>query len=303
MTLIVPMRQNLNTFLEHLTSQGFSKHTILAYRRDVTTLFNVAGYDTSLTTAVLRQAIMTLMKDHKPRSVARMIAAWRHFFAYLVERKVMTENPALALKTPKKPQLLPKALLPDDVTALLERKPENELEVRDLAMWELLYSSGLRLSELASLLYADYRGDWVRVLGKGNKMRDVPVGRKAKVAITQWLVIRAQWAQPTSVTLFISRQGKALTGRAIEYRLQKWGKKSNASLAVHPHMLRHSMASHLLQSSKDIRAVQEMLGHCSLASTQIYTRLDFQHLLAVHEQCHPRSKKKGRDNAAQDEDE
>jgi len=275
----------------------------LAYRRDITTLFNVAGHDTSLTTAVLRQAVMTLMKDHKPRSVARMIAAWRHFFAYLVERKVMTENPALALKTPKKPQLLPKALLPDDVTALLERKPENELEVRDLAMWELLYSSGLRLSELASLLYADYRGDWVRVLGKGNKMRDIPVGRKAKAAITQWLAIRAQWAQPASTTLFISRQGKALTGRAIEYRLQKWSKKSNTSLAVHPHMLRHSMASHLLQSSKDIRAVQEMLGHRSLASTQIYTRLDFQHLLAVHEQCHPRSKKKGRDNAAHNEEE
>jgi len=272
----------------------FPKHTILAYRRDITTLFNVAGHDTSLTTAVLRQAVMTLMKDHKPRSVARMIAAWRHFFAFLVEQRIMTENPALALKTPKKPQLLPKALLPDDVTALLERKPENELEIRDLAMWELLYSSGLRLSELASLLYADYRGDWVRVLGKGNKMRDIPVGRKAKAAITQWLAIRAQWAQPASTTLFISRQGKALTGRAIEYRLQKWSKKSNTSLAVHPHMLRHSMASHLLQSSKDIRAVQEMLGHRSLASTQIYTRLDFQHLLAVHEQCHPRSKKAAR---------
>jgi integrase/recombinase XerC len=297
------MQQNLNTFLEHLASQGFSKHTILAYRRDITTLFNVAGHDTSLTTAVLRQAVMTLMKDHKPRSVARMIAAWRHFFAFLVEQKIMTENPALALKTPKKPQLLPKALLPDDVTALLERKPENELEIRDLAMWELLYSSGLRLSELASLLYADYRGDWVRVLGKGNKMRDIPVGRKAKAAITQWLAIRAQWAKPASTTLFISRQGKALTGRAIEYRLQKWSKKSNTSLAIHPHMLRHSMASHLLQSSKDIRAVQEMLGHRSLASTQIYTRLDFQHLLAVHEQCHPRSKKKGRDNAAHNEEE
>ena len=297
------MRQDLNPFLEHLAAQGFSKHTILAYRRDVTTLFNVAGNETPLTHAVLRQAVMVLMKDHKPRSVARMIAAWRHFFAFLVAQNRLAENPAVGLKPPKRPQLLPKALPPDDMAVLLSRVPENEMEIRDLAMWELLYSSGLRLAEMANLLYGDYRGDWVRVLGKGNKMRDVPVGQKAKEAIVRWLKVREKWQTMASQTLFISKQGKALTPRAIEYRLQTWVKKSGANFPVHPHMLRHSMASHLLQSSKDIRAVQEMLGHSSLASTQIYTRLDFQHLLAVHEQCHPRNKKKGRDNAAQDEEE
>jgi integrase/recombinase XerC len=296
------MRQNLNYFLEHLVAQGFSRHTVLAYKRDITALFMASGEVLVFTPAILRKAMMTVMANHAPRSVARMLAAWRHFFMFLVENAIIAENPTVGLKPPKKPQLLPKALPPDDMTMLLSRTPENELEIRDLAMWELFYSSGLRLFELASLPYEDYRDDWVRVLGKGKKMRDVPVGQKAKEAIVRWLKVRQTWQTMASKTLFISKQGKALTSRAIEYRLQIWVKKSGANFAVHPHMLRHSMASHLLQSSKDIRAVQEMLGHSSLASTQIYTRLDFQHLLQVHEDCHPRNKKKGLEDAAQDEE-
>jgi integrase/recombinase XerC len=281
-------------FSSHLQSQRrLSALTAQHYLRDLQQLFLLAGSTplVSLTANQLRHFMASLhSRGLSGRTLARMISAWRHFFSWLCQYHEFPQNPCTGLRPPRSPRLLPQALSPDVTAHLLEVQAEDELILRDRAMLELFYSSGLRLSELAQLNVDDLQEDrhMVRVTGKGNKTRIVPVGSQAREAIVQWLEKRP----PGSTALFISRLGKRLSARAIEERVALRAKQAGITEPVHPHMLRHSFASHVLQSSGDLRAVQEMLGHASIASTQVYTHLDFQHLAKTYDQAHPRARKK-----------
>ncbi|HJU24111.1 MAG TPA: tyrosine-type recombinase/integrase, partial [Casimicrobiaceae bacterium] len=229
------------------------------------------------------------------RSLARMLSAWRAFFRFAIEHdRTITEDPCAGIKAPKSPRRLPSALSPDEAARLVAIDGDDPLALRDRALFELAYSSGLRLAELAGMNVdaCDLAGGEVRVLGKGSKERIVPVGAKAREAIGRWVGARAACAKPAEPAMFVGRTGRRLSPRAIELRLAHWAMRSGLSRHVHPHMLRHSFASHVLQSSGDLRAVQEMLGHASIASTQVYTHLDFQALAKVYDAAHPRAKRK-----------
>ena len=231
------------------------------------------------------------------RSLARMLSAWRTFFRFLIERDPMVrEDPTGGLKAPKSPKRLPSALTPDEAVRLVSIDGDDELALRDRALFELAYSSGLRLSELANLDVdrLDLTTGEVRVFGKGAKERIVPVGAPARTAIETWLAVRVALVVPTEPAMFIGVHGRRLSPRSIERRLAAWAIKQGLGRHVHPHMLRHSFASHVLQSSGDLRAVQEMLGHSSIASTQVYTHLDFQALAKVYDAAHPRARRKKR---------
>ena len=235
------------------------------------------------------------------RSIARHLSAIRRFYEYLLRERLATDNPALDIRAPKAGRRLPKVADVDQLNHLLDATPDDPLEIRDLSMFELMYSSGLRLSELAGLdLHAvDLRGGEVRVLGKGSKERILPVGRKALDALSNWLEARQAIAPEGERALYVSRRGDRLSTRSIQSRLSRWGLVKGAEQRLHPHLLRHSFASHMLESSGDLRAVQELLGHADIATTQVYTHLDFQHLAKVYDQSHPRARrdrKQGRES-------
>jgi len=223
-----------------------------------------------------------------------MLSAWRAFFRYLARDHAFTRNPFQGLKAPKSAKTLPNALSPDEASKLMTIRSDEPMDVRDHAMFELFYSSGLRLAELTGLKLEDLNeGDeTVRLTGKGSKTRIVPVGRFAREALERWLHLRAALAKPGERAVFLNRAGRAVSPRTIQYRLKAWAAKQGLSQSVHPHMLRHSFASHILQSSGDLRAVQEMLGHSSISTTQIYTHLDFQYLAKAYDAAHPRAKKR-----------
>jgi len=228
------------------------------------------------------------------RSLQRQLSAVRSFYKFLLREGVARHNPAQGIRAPKSGRKLPQPLDPDQVGRLLapgEGRPED---IRDRAMMELLYSSGLRLAELVSLELTDIDGRdaTVRVTGKGAKTRVVPVGRMALQALDAWRQVRPELAAPGETALFVSRRGSRIHPRSVQSRLQLWGQRQGLASRVHPHKLRHSFASHLLESSGDLRAVQELLGHADISTTQIYTHLDFQHLARVYDQAHPRAKKK-----------
>ena len=227
------------------------------------------------------------------RSIARHLSAIRRFYEYLLREHLATDNPALDIRAPKAGKRLPRVADVDQLNHLLDATPDDPLEVRDLSMFELMYSSGLRLSELAGLNLGsvDFRGGEVRVLGKGSKERILPVGRKALDALSQWLEVRGAMAPEGQSALFVSRRGDRLSTRSIQSRLSRWGMAKGADQRLHPHLLRHSFASHMLESSGDLRAVQELLGHADIATTQVYTHLDFQHLAKVYDQSHPRARR------------
>jgi integrase/recombinase XerC len=275
-----------------------SPHTLAAYRRDLQDLQRAAG-DAPLPELLPHQLRRALMQIHGAgrgaRSLARMLSGWRAYYRWLARRGAVARNPCDGLRAPKQPKPLPKALSPDQVGALLDGEPEDVLEVRDKAMAELFYSSGLRLSELAGLDRdggLDLAEGEVRVTGKRSKTRLVPVGAKAAAALRAWLDEREAIARDDEPALFVSRLGRRLSVRSIERRLERWAQRQGLAVHVHPHMLRHSFASHVLQSSGDLRAVQEMLGHAAIGTTQIYTHLDFQHLAKVYDAAHPRAKKR-----------
>lgn len=237
------------------------------------------------------------------RSIQRLLSATRTFYEFLLRENLATDNPALGIRAPKSPKKLPATLDPDALSQLLDGAPTDDdpwLAARDRALFELIYSAGLRLAETVSLdLDAiDLRAGEVIVIGKGRKTRQVPVGSKAIVAIGDWLPLRAT-AAGDSRALFIDRKGERIKPRAVQDRLARAGRVKGVPVRLHPHLLRHSFATHLLESSGDLRAVQELLGHADIATTQIYTHLDFQHLAQVYDQAHPRAKKRpGNDEPA-----
>ncbi|WP_332675693.1 tyrosine recombinase XerC [Aromatoleum sp.] len=291
----------LDAYLDYLgTQRRAAPLTLEHYRRDLVRLHRLADGRVPAELGVhdIRRFVARLhAQGLEGRSIARALSAWRGLFRWLIrQRGLIRVNPAEGVRAPKSPQHLPKVLSPDQAKALLDAEPDDRLEVRDRAMFELFYSSGLRLAELAGLDVGeglDLVEGLVTVRGKRGKTRAVPVGTHAVQALHAWL---AQRGAPIPGSgdgraLFITRSGGRMSPSAIRSRLARWAKVHGFGVHVHPHMLRHSFASHLLQSSGDLRAVQELLGHASIRSTQIYTHLDFQHLAKVYDAAHPRAKK------------
>ena len=295
-------RDSPAAFLAELEHQRrASPHTLRAYGRDLDSLRTLAGAAgvadlRTLGPPHLRRFAMQMHgRGLAPASLARVLSAWRSYFRWLARKGLVDADPCQGLRAPRRPRPLPKALTVDQTRALLEGEAADGLELRDKAMAELFYSSGLRLAELASLDAArglDLAEGEVTVTGKRGKTRTVPLGGKAADALRAWLEQRTVLAAPGESALFVSRRGSRLSVRMIERRLARWAKRQGLGLHVHPHMLRHSFASHVLPSSGDLRAVQEMLGHANIATTQVYTHLDFQHLAKVYDAAHPRARKK-----------
>jgi integrase/recombinase XerC len=294
--------RQLTAFLDTLRFQRLvSPHTLAGYARDLERLKRFCesrGIQTweQLSSAQVREYIAGRHRDGlKSRSLQRELSAIRGFFDFLVKRRESAQNPARGVRAPKAPHTLPKPLDVDQMAGFLEAAPEDDLEIRDIAMWELFYSSGVRLSELTGLDLADLdlsEGMAVIRQGKGQKSRHVPVGRHAAEALARWLALRGAYAGAEEPALFVSRRGGRIAARTVQARLERWQMKLGLPERLHPHRLRHSFASHLLESSGDLRAVQELLGHANLATTQIYTHLDFQHLASVYDRAHPRAKKR-----------
>ncbi|MDC1311031.1 tyrosine recombinase XerC [Burkholderiales bacterium] len=284
------------TYLEK--ERRLSPHTVKGYSRDLEVLIReFSSCLADLTTHDIRRLVATLHANGRGgKTLSRSLSAWRGYFSFLIERKGHKHNPCLGIRPPKNDKRLPKALSPDEVFQLLEAQETDGKGIRDQAMFELCYSSGLRLSELASVTMRelDLNDGTIRVTGKGNKTRIVPVGQKANVAIRQWIKFQKNLNKPITHLLFPNKNNQPMSSRTIQHRLSLWTKKRGLGQNVHPHMLRHSFASHLLQSSGDLRAVQEMLGHASISTTQVYTHLDWQHLAKIYDKTHPRAKRKNK---------
>ena len=288
----------LRGYLEQLTNERrLSRHTVASYARDIAALLSLAGSVQlqRLDTHQVRRYVSQLhARGLDGRTLARMLSAWRGFFNYLARNHGHSQNPCVGIRAPRTAKRLPQALSADEAARLMGVAAADRLALRDKAIIELFYSSGLRLSELTGLQLDDVniRDATVRVTGKGSKTRVVPVGSFALAALQAWTPARQELARPGEKALFVGRDGAALGPRAVQVRLKQWALKLGLADKVHPHTLRHSFASHLLQSSGDLRAVQEMLGHASISTTQVYTHLDFQHLAKAYDAAHPRAKKK-----------
>ncbi|WP_373053757.1 tyrosine recombinase XerC [Thioalkalivibrio sp.] len=297
-----PRDAAVQAFLDHLRDErGLSVHTVSAYGRDLDRLrAGFTGGWEDLDPAVLRRIAAGLARaGRNPRSIQRFLSAARSFGRWAVREGLLESSPAAALRGPRPRRPLPRALDVDQASSAMLQPSERTLDRRDRAMLELLYSSGLRLSELTGLDlgHLDLAGGLVRVLGKGRRERTVPVGRMAGAALRDWLAVRPEWAGAAEPALFVSRRGRRLGNRAVQRRLALAGQRAGLGERLHPHRLRHAFASHLLESSGDLRAVQELLGHADLATTQIYTHLDFQHLAQVYDGAHPRARRKTQGNA------
>lgn len=293
------MEERLDAYCQHLRSERqVSVHTLDGYRRDLLKLLAFCRDEqltdwNNLDARRLRALIVQLhRKGQSSRSLSRLLSAIRGFYQYLIREGICQHDPANGVSAPKGQKQLPKNLDVDRTTQLLDGAVEDDfIALRDQAMLELFYSSGLRLSELVGLdiVDLDLKDGLISVRGKGNKRRIVPVGSKAREAMERWLPQRALAAQDDAV--FIGQSGRRLTPRAIQLRVREAGVRELGQ-HLHPHMLRHSFASHMLETSRDLRAVQELLGHADIATTQIYTHLDFQHLAQVYDDAHPRAKRK-----------
>ena len=290
----------LEEFLDQLAHQRrLAAGTARNYRHAVEELFalNPESALDKLDAQQLRRTVAQLhARGVSGRTIATMISGWRGFFAWLVKHRGFRHNPCAGLRAPKSPKALPKALSPDVMARLLEGPASTPVQLRDKAMFELFYSSGLRLAELVSLNVVDAEGILrqaeVTVTGKGAKTRTVPAGSKARAALEAWLARRLALARSDEPALFVGARGRRISHSSVRYALSQWALRLGLPQHVHPHMLRHSFATHLLQSSGDLRAVQEMLGHSSISTTQVYTHLDFQHLAKAYDAAHPRAKKK-----------
>jgi integrase/recombinase XerC len=291
------MTDPVSAFLDHLRARRYSARTVEAYGEDLGRLAGLA--DTAplgtLTPHDIRRFLAALHgRGYAAGSLARILSGWRAFYRHLARQGLVQANPCTGIRSPKGPKRLPHTLSPDEMVQLLEGGGNDDpLDIQDRAIFELVYSSGLRLSELVGLDLSsvDRNSGEVRVMGKGRKERIVPVGAKALAALEIWLPIRPQVAKD-DLALFVGARGARISPRVVQARLKALALSQGMIQNVHPHALRHSFASHVLQSSGDLRAVQEMLGHASLSTTQVYTHLDFQHLAKVYDQAHPRAKKK-----------
>ena len=291
---------DLTDFHAYLQSERrYSPHTLAAYKRDLNVFIafsrerNIRSWKQMDDLHVRAFVASQHRKGLSGTSLQRQLSAVRTLFNFLCRHDRADNNPALGVPAPKAPKRLPETLSVDQLDSLLAFPGNDALACRDRAILELLYGCGLRLSELSGLDVGDV--DWqqktISVIGKGRKQRRVPFGRKAETAMSQWLQHRSCQVATDDKALFISRNGKRLSNSSIQQRLKKRAAEQGVGLSLHPHMLRHSFASHLLESSNDLRAVQELLGHANLSTTQIYTHLDFQHLASVYDKAHPRSKK------------
>ena len=292
----------IKIFLSYLESvKQYSPHTLVSYQRDLEKLSeNMKDLGLDDWGSIKEHDLRTFVNSERrrglsPRSIQRLLSSCRSFFEYLMIEGQIKLSPAQNISSPKLSQLLPKAMDADLVQRLLDFKPKGMLEVRDKAMAELLYSSGLRLSEVCKLDLQDLdvKERTCRVVGKGNKTRIVPVGRKAIQAIRDWFMYRLELIESKGTStdaIFLNNKGIRISSRSVQLRLEKLCLQRGVP-GINPHMLRHSFASHVLESSGDLRAVQEMLGHSDIGTTQIYTKLDFQHLSKVYDKAHPRAKK------------
>ena len=291
-----PFLVRLDAYLTQLTQQGKSPHTLDAYRRDLIELANMLPENQQPTRNDVVRALKQLsQRGQHPRSLARKLTSWRQYAEYLVHLGELTSNPIAHIKAPKPPERLPKAIDREQINQMIDQdipKSDDVLAIRDHAMIELFYGSGLRLAELHALNVYDVLVDagWVMVSGKGKRQRQVPLTRPSIAAIDAYLSTR--YAVDGELALFTSRHGTRLCTRQIAKRLEIWSQNNQANQHISPHMLRHSYASHLLQASRDVRAVQELLGHQNLSTTQIYAKLDFDHLAQVYDDTHPRAKRK-----------
>jgi integrase/recombinase XerC len=307
---------HLRDYLQHLTfERGLSALTCQSYSRDIKLLESLVADNVAANSAVtatatievstldelqntqIRRYIATLhSRGLSGKTIARALSAWRGFYDYLIQHKGFSQNPVTGLRAPKTAKTLPQALSVDQAVKFVDIQGDGLLEQRDHAIVELFYSSGLRLAELVNLDIAqlDFSEGTVTVTGKGNKTRIVPMGSHAMSAIQIWMQRRTliQILENNPNAVFVTQQGRRITPRAVQYRIKQWAIKQGINTDMHPHLLRHSFATHVLQSSQDLRAVQEMLGHASISSTQVYTHLDFQHLASIYDKAHPRAKKK-----------
>ncbi|MFP3873810.1 MAG: tyrosine recombinase XerC [Thiohalophilus sp.] len=297
-------QQAVQDYLARLQNERqLSPHTLSNYRRDLQQLavfcaaHNLDDWS-QLDSQHVRQYVAQRHRDGLgARSLQRALSSMRGFFDFLIRAGRVNHNPARDIQAPKAKRKLPHTLDVDKTAALLDLQGKDPLAIRDRAILELFYSSGLRLAELVQLdrSQLDLAEAQVSLHGKGNKSRIVPVGRQALAALQAWLVVRETIPLQDEQALFVSRQGRRISGRNVQKRLREWAQHQGVDVPVHPHMLRHSFASHLLESSGDLRAVQELLGHSDISTTQIYTHLDFQHLARIYDQAHPRARKKRRD--------
>ncbi|HDR1045930.1 tyrosine recombinase XerC [Pasteurella multocida] len=294
------MQEQLDKYWNYLRiERQVSPHTLTNYQRQLYRIVDILAENgitswQAVTPSIVRFILAQSNKDGlKERSLALRLSVLRRFFTYLVQQQDINVNPATGVSAPKQNRHLPKNIDAEQVQQLLNNDSKEPIDIRDRAILELLYSSGLRLSELQSLNLnsINTRVREVRVMGKGNKERIVPFGRYASHAIQQWLKVRILF-NPKDEALFVSQLGNRLTHRAIQQRLDVWGIKQGLSSHLNPHKLRHSFATHMLEASSDLRAVQELLGHSNLSTTQIYTHLNFQHLAEVYDSAHPRAKRK-----------
>jgi integrase/recombinase XerC len=303
-------REWIERFLAHLKfERRMSSHTLAAYRHDLLRLMAFcARRDVRRWSALNNFQVRAFAAaEHAggiaPRSIQRRLSAARSFYEYLMREGHAKNNPALEVRAPKSKKRLPATLDADQMGRLLAFRVDDALSSRDKAMMELFYSSGLRLGELVGLDVSavDLEDRTVRVLGKGHKTRIVPIGRHAIDALKQWLTQRAAWilkkpgaAAQSPAAMFVGKTGRPLSVRAVQLRVGSWARRQGLSMHVHPHMFRHSFATHLLESSGDLRGVQELLGHADISTTQVYTHLDFQHLASVYDAAHPRARRRPR---------
>jgi integrase/recombinase XerC len=293
----------VGNFLRHLSSERrLSPHTASSYHIDLQCL--VAFCDkhkvSDWSQLAAEQLRAFAASEHRrgiaPRSIQRRLSATRSFCGYLLREGIIRGNPCIDVRAPKAKKRLPATLDADQMAKLLAFRADATLDVRDKAIMELFYSSGLRLAELVNLDLTDIdlRDRTLRVIGKGKKERVVPMGRYAIDALREWYRARALVAKPDAVAAFVAQNGQRIGPRAVQIRLQGWAKKQGLGMNIHPHMFRHSFATHLLESSHDLRGVQELLGHANISTTQVYTHLDFQHLAKTYDATHPRAKLKKR---------
>lgn len=290
----------LNDYIQHLTfERGLSALTCKNYARDLNLLESIienTPLEQVQNTQIRRFIAILHGRGLSGKTIARALSAWRGFYDYLIQHKNFKQNPITGLRAPKTAKTLPQALSTDQAVKFVDIQGDGLLEQRDHAILELFYSSGLRLAELVNLdiPMLNFSEGTVIVTGKGNKTRIVPMGSQAMSAIQIWIQRRAliNIAHTNPNALFVTQQGRRITPRAVQYRVKEWSIKQDMNSSIHPHLLRHSFASHVLQSSQDLRAVQEMLGHANISTTQVYTHLDFQHLATIYDKAHPRARKK-----------